>query len=866
MSDQAPAPTAATDLRARRRRRGLIGTVLIFVASYVLPPLIARPIVERALASALSMPVSIAHLWWRPWAGEVTASRLLLGAQQNQASVERLTIDADLARVVHGEIVLDRVVLDKPLATVVLDARYRPELRGFGGDGAAESSLPDFVVRELLVNGGVLTLRYPVQQRTRDAKVQINRLAASDISVRNAGGELEAAVALAGSLDGAPLNGEAKLRLAAADRKIDAKVGIKGFAVKGDLIDLPASLQTFSGKVDALAKYEADRSSPSGSLVLELRIEEPRLNVGAQTEFGAKLVSMPNTRVDFDKSTVDLGKVTAERPLFTVTLNHAGVARAAQEEDTGSASAWTVKSGQVDLRGGKIQVRRGSAATTLVLKAARWGGVAGQHPTTVTGDAEAEGGGAVVLRGTLAVAPLNTALKVNLDGLVLPPLAPLVPELPVKISKGTLQGSLDIEYRNGSPRVLGNLQASDLGSAPPAPNRATQVMAIHTAAVEFVVVPTASPWLDVSSLKLSYPYLMAEQTSQGLFPVSLFSGTDDTPPARSAPTANGDPISSVRLHHVEIDGGKLEFMDRTLTPAYWASLTDVSMRLSEALLPELTIGRFEITGKEDEISPTEIAGTLTPKGLEGRAEVNDLLLESMNPYVAAILGYKATAGRMSLNVVASPAPPLLKTTTDLVARSIGVEQTGVDLIQSQSGVPLRIALSLIKNSAGEITLQLPVVVDTGSSSVAVGSIVGQAIRSAIIGALTSPLRLLGSLFGLNGAPHAFAIDPIPFAVGSGSLDAMGQERIAQVGRILQSHPGLLLVAMPQITAADIEQVGADGARDLAGERNAAVRSALVSASTGPQLEPSRLMLVAWEPSAEAKAIARPGVYVELQAQ
>ena len=471
-----------------------------------------------------------------------------------------------------------------------------------------------------------------------------------------------------------------------------------------------------------------------------------------------------------------------------------------------------------------------------------------------------------MLRGTLAVAPLNAALKVNLDGLVLTPLAQLVPELPVKISKGTLQGTLDLEYKNGSPRVLGNLQASDLRSAPPAPNRATQVMAIHTAAVEFVVVPTASPWLDVSSLKLSYPYLMAEQTSRGLFPVSLFSGTDDTPPARSAPTANGDPISSVRLQHVEIDGGKLEFMDRTLNPAYWASLTDISMRLNEALLPELTIGRFEITGKEDEISPTEIAGTLTPKGLEGRAEVNDLLLESMNPYVAAILGYKATAGRMSLNVVASPAPPLLKTTTDLVARSIGVEQTGVDLIQSQSGVPLRIALSLIKNLAGEITLQLPVAVDTSSRSVAVGSIVGQAIRSAIVGALTSPLRLLGSLFGLNGAPHAFAIDPIPFAVGSGSLDAMGQERIAQVGRILQSHPGLLLVAMPQITAADIEQVGADGARDLAGKRNAAVRSALVSASTGPQLEPNRLMLVAWEPSAEAKAIARPGVYVELQAQ
>ena len=863
MSAQGPAESAATDRRARRRRWGLIGTVLVLGALYVVPPLIARPIVERALARALRMPVSIAQLWWRPWAGEVTASRLLLGAAPKQVSVDRVTVAADLARVVHGAIVLDRVVFDKALATVVLDARYRPELSGFGGDGASTSSLPDFVVRELLVNGGVLTLRYPLQQRTRAAKVQIDRLAAADVSWRNAGGELEAAVELAGALDGAPLHGEATLHLATAEKRIDAKVGIKGLAVNRTLIDLPPALQTFSGTVDALATYDAERSLASGALALDLRIADARVNLGAQTECGAKRVFMPNTRVDFDKRTVDLGKVTVDAPLFTVTLNTAGVAHAAEAEDHGAASPWTVKSGAVALRGGKIQVRRSEAATTWALKAARWDGVAGQHPTAIAADAEAEGGGAVVLRGTLAVAPLNAALRVDLDGVAVPPLAQLAPGLPVTISTGTLQGRLDFEYRSGSPRLRGNLQASDLRSAPPAPDRATQVMAIHTAAVAFVVVPTASPWLDVSSLTLRYPYLMAERTSRGLFPVSLVSGTEDTASAR---TANGAPMSSVRLQQVEIDGGKLEFMDRTLDPAYWASLTDIRMRLTAALLPELTIGRFEITGKEDELSPAKIAGTLTAKGLEGRAEVNDLLLESMNPYVAAILGYKATAGRMSLNVVAAPLPPLLKTTSDVVARRIDVEQTGVDLIQRQSGVPLRIALSLIKNAAGEITLRLPVVLDTSARSVAVGSLIGQAIRSAIVGALTSPLRLLGSLFGLNGAPHAFAIDPIPFPVGSGALDALGQERIAQIGRILQSHPGLLLVALPQITAGDIEQVGADAARDLAEKRNAAVRSALVHARTGPRLEPNRLMLVAWEPSAEAKAIARPGVYVELQAQ
>jgi len=74
----------------------------------------------------------------------------------------------------------------------------------------------------------------------------------------------------------------------------------------------------------------------------------------------------------------------------------------------------------------------------------------------------------------------------------------------------------------------------------------------------------------------------------------------------------------------------------------------------------------------------------------------------------------------------------------VVARRIDVEQTGVDLIQRQSGVPLRIALSLIKNAAGEITLRLPVVLDTSARSVAVGSLIGQ--QSAVQLSALSPAR------------------------------------------------------------------------------------------------------------------------------
>jgi hypothetical protein len=238
----------------------------------------------------------------------------------------------------------------------------------------------------------------------------------------------------------------------------------------------------------------------------------------------------------------------------------------------------------------------------------------------------------------------------------------------------------------------------------------------------------------------------------------------------------------------------------------------------------------------------------------------------MNPYVSPLLGYDVTAGWLSLDVDAQPAPPGYAATARMVLRGIDVLQTGVDVIQKQSGVPLPIALGLIADHAGEIDMTLPLAIDADSGQVTLGSVVGQAVRSAIVGALTSPLRILGSLFGTKGAPHAFAIDPVPFPAGAGALAPNGVARVAEIARILQAHVGLVLVATPQLTAADLAAVGADGAADLAAARLAAVHAAFTGPEAAPRLTPDRLMLVAWKPSAGAPPSGQSGIYVELQDQ
>jgi hypothetical protein len=356
---------------------------------------------------------------------------------------------------------------------------------------------------------------------------------------------------------------------------------------------------------------------------------------------------------------------------------------------------------------------------------------------------------------------------------------------------------------------------------------------------------------------------MVERTDEGIFPYSVITAASET---RQEASGRNRQSIAVRLRRVEVDGGKVEFLDHTFTPAYWTALTSLHGQADGVVVPQMTVDHFDVNGHQDAISPAQLSGSITARGLEARGRVDDLLLESLNPFVTDILGYKATSGQLSLVARSKPEPPLLHATANVDLNRVGVEQTGMDFIQRATGVPFPVALGLITGLSGDIELELQAAVDTQSRSVSVGSIVGQAIRSAIVGAITSPLRLLGSLFGLNGSPHAFAIEPIPFPAGSGSLDDTGRQRVAEIARILQSHGSLLLITLPQIAAADLDAVGAGGAQALAQQRNATVRAALTSPAVGTPLPPDRILPTEWTVGAEAHATGKPGVYVELQAR
>src|SRR6185295_4131122 len=108
----------------------------------------------------------------------------------------------------------------------------------------------------------------------------------------------------------------------------------------------------------------------------------------------------------------------------------------------------------------------------------------------------------------------------------------------------------------------------------------------------------------------------------GTFPSDLFTGGAGAAAAVDDKSKAASPQAHIRK--IEVDGGKVEFFDTTLEPAYWTSLSNLSAQATDILWPAETVGSFTIEGKQDELSPIEVSGAFTGQGLKGRASLREV--------------------------------------------------------------------------------------------------------------------------------------------------------------------------------------------------------------------------------------------------
>lgn len=293
-------------------------------------------------------------------------------------------------------------------------------------------------------------------------------------------------------------------------------------------------------------------------------------------------------------------------------------------------------------------------------------------------------------------------------------------------------------------------------------------------------------------------------------------GASTTPPAGAAPPAPAEPpppdaaargAFSLAVAHLAIEDGDVRFTDETVTPAYRGRLADLDVDARGLRVPENRVQAVTLSTRVGGKAPIEVASTRRGDQVRVTGTIRDVPLAQFNPYATAY-GYRVARGTLSVDSETTMRGAKLDSENRLNLDRLAVTGAeGEALFKKTFGVPLGVALALLRDVHGRISLGVPISGGEGGTSVDIGPIVREALTRAIVGALASPLKLLGAVRLGQGRIEAFEPAPIAFVPGTTELAEGGAPQAEQLGAALDQLPTLRV----RITG----RAGANDARALA---------------------------------------------------
>lgn len=317
--------------------------------------------------------------------------------------------------------------------------------------------------------------------------------------------------------------------------------------------------------------------------------------------------------------------------------------------------------------------------------------------------------------------------------------------------------------------------------------------------------------IRLGAIRIAAPNAQVTRTKEGIVLPQL-TGNAASPPAApqatpqpSPPAAGaGAPSMEVSVASFQLTQGRIGFSDRAVKPFYSGTISPLDVDLKNIRFPPFAANRVRIGATVAPQGTIKMDGTMNPSGGTIELNLNDVALTPFNPYASAYSSYGIGGGSLTVTTKASFSSGGYKADNTIVLHDLDV--TGVQgdsLFQQNFGIPLTVALALLRDMSGNITLAVPIAADKSGMQVGIGTIVAGALRGALLGALTSPLKLIGMAVGAGGTAQAVAPPQIVFRVGRAEPTAESEEQIKQLAAFVAGRPGLGVTLEPVPSTRDV---------------------------------------------------------------
>jgi hypothetical protein len=430
---------------------------------------------------------------------------------------------------------------------------------------------------------------------------------------------------------------------------------------------------------------------------------------------------------------------------------------------------------------------------------------------------EPAGGGRVAARGTFAPKTRTLTGSVEADDASIA-LAGVL--LPVRTSvDGRLDGRLALEVTADRPLTLeGELTLQEVTVGPP------DTAPIRIAGVTVDGLEMHGRELTAARVVLERPTAVVEREKSGAFPLRAMlrpapqpaaSPRDGTahekrvPMTEQGPETDGEGGVRFTVGEMVIREGSVRFIDRTTSPFYSEELSRLALTVQGLSNEGDRPAPITIQGIVGVDAALDLEGRVapfaTPFLLDVSGELRDFSVPRTNPYLDRFLDWIARRGQLTTQVHYRIEGDRLTATNEIVVERLDVERAGGgDRSERLVGVPLGLAVALLKNSHGEIRITLPVSGELGSPQFSFRDAIGTALRNVVTRLITGPFRAIGTVFRREGGADELAIDPVTFPAGSAILTPEAAAHLQRVADFLRASPYVRLRLEPVVSEDDLK--------------------------------------------------------------
>lgn len=410
--------------------------------------------------------------------------------------------------------------------------------------------------------------------------------------------------------------------------------------------------------------------------------------------------------------------------------------------------------------------------------------------------------GSIHAAGTIALAPMKVELALELDSLSLANVSPYAESfVNLRIGKGQLTAALNLrlELPAGAAPVIaaqGDVEvdefaAYDAGSV-------DEIAGWRSLAIKGLEYSSAPAKLMIGDITWSDPtgHLIVNADHSLNLAVAL------QPPGAGSPRVAlpGAPAGKhesaapmfIALDRLVLENAAFEFVDRTLQPNVRVSLNELSGQIDGLASSDLARATVDLHGKVDGIAPVSVTGKINPLSADAftdlKVAMKDIELVPVGPYVGKFAGYELARGSLNLDVKCHVAQRKID-----CANVVTIDQfTFGNATDSPDAtkLPVRLAVALLRDTAGRIVIDVPVQGSLDDPNFRVGRVVLRVLTNLLTKVATSPFTLLSAMFGgEKGQDLSF----LQFAVGE--TDPQNEAEVKKldvVAKALLGRPALHL--------------------------------------------------------------------------